>query len=43
MANNTALQVRQCTKEEYDYKKELDYGILFLREQKYVSKKFYQD
>lgn len=35
-------QIIQCTKEEYDYKKELDYGIMFLREQKYVSKKFYQ-
>lgn len=34
---------QQCTKEEYDYKKELEYGILFLRNQNYVSKKFYQN
>lgn len=36
-------QIVQCTKEEYDYEKELEYGILFLRNQNYVSKKFYQD
>lgn len=36
-------QIVQCTKEEYDYKKELEYGILFLRNQNYVSKKFYQN
>lgn len=36
-------QIMQCTKEEYDYKKELEYGILFLRNKNYVSKKFYQD
>ena len=36
-------QIVLSTKEEYDYKKELEYGISFLREQKYVSKKFYQD
>jgi len=35
-------KIIQCTKEEYDYKKELEYGILFLRNQNYVSKKFYQ-
>ena len=35
-------QIVQCTKEEYNYMKELEYGILFLREQKYASKKFYQ-
>lgn len=31
-----------CTKEEYNPEKELEYGILFLRNQNYVSKKFYQ-
>lgn len=36
-------QIIQCSKEEYDYEKELEYGIQFLREQNYVSKKFYQD
>lgn len=36
-------QIVQCTKEEYNYKKELDYGIIFLRNQNYVSKKFYQN
>lgn len=36
-------QIVQCTKEEYDYRKELEYGIIFLRNQNYVSKKFYQD
>lgn len=36
-------QIVQCTKEEYNYMKELEYGILFLRNQNYVSKKFYQD
>ena len=36
-------QIYRCSKEEYDYTKELEYAIMFLREQKYVSKKFYQD
>lgn len=36
-------QIIKCSKEEYNYEKELEYGILFLREQKYVSKKFYQE
>lgn len=36
-------QICRCSKEEYDYKKELEYGIMYLRKQKYVSKKFYQD
>lgn len=36
-------QIVLCTKEEYDYGKELEYGIMFLRDQKYISKKFYQD
>ena len=36
-------QIVQCTQEEYDYKKELEYGISFLRNQNYVSKKFYQE
>lgn len=36
-------QIYKCTKEEYDYEKELEYGIMFLREKNYVSKKFYQD
>lgn len=36
-------QIVQCTKEEYNYEKELEYGILFLRNQNYVSKKFYQN
>ena len=33
----------KCSSDEYDYQKELEYGIMFLREQKYYSKKFYQD
>ena len=36
-------KIIQCRKDEYDYEKELKYGIMFLREQNYVSKKFYQD
>lgn len=36
-------QIVQCTKEEYDYVKELEYGISFLRNQNYISKKFYQE
>lgn len=36
-------QITRCSNEEYDFEKELEYGISFLREQKYVSKKFYQD
>lgn len=36
-------QIYKCSKEEYDYEKELEYGIMYLREKKYVSKKFYQD
>ena len=36
-------QICKCSKEEYDYEDELEYGITYLREQKYVSKKFYQD
>ena len=35
--------VRICNKEEYDWHKELEYGIKYLRECKYSSKKFYQD
>lgn len=33
----------KCSKKEYDYEKELEYGIKYLREQKYISKKFYQE
>lgn len=29
--------------DQYDYKKELENGIVFLREQKYISRKFYQE
>lgn len=36
-------KIVRCTKDEYDYEKELEYGIMFLREQNYTSKKFYQD
>ena len=36
-------KIVKCTNEEYDYQKELENGIIFLREQKYSSKKFYQD
>lgn len=36
-------RIVQCSIEEYNYRKELEYGISFLREQKYVSKKFYQN
>lgn len=36
-------KIFKCAKEEYDYEKELEYGIMYLREQKYVSKKFYQE
>lgn len=32
-----------CSKDDYDYKKELQNGISYLREAKYTSKKFYQD
>lgn len=32
-----------CSGDEYDYTKELENGINFLRKAKYVSKKFYQD
>lgn len=34
---------RLCDEEEYSWKKEMEYGTLFLRQLKYVSKKFYQD
>ena len=30
-------------KEEYDPKKELENGIMYLRNMKHISKKFYQD
>lgn len=33
----------KCNKEEYNCENELKYGITFLREKKYISKKFYQD
>lgn len=36
-------QIYRCSKEEYNYVDELNYGIMYLREQKYISKKFYQD
>lgn len=36
-------KIVRCSKEEYNPKKELEYGILFLRNQNYASKKFYQD
>lgn len=36
-------KIYRCSKEEYDYTKELDYGISFLRERNYVSRKFYQE
>lgn len=32
-----------CSKEEYDPKKELENGIMYLRNMKHMSKKFYQD
>lgn len=32
-----------CSKEEYDPKKELENGIIYLRNMKHISKKFYQD
>ena len=32
-----------CSKEEYDPKKELENGIVYLRNMKHISKKFYQD
>ena len=32
-----------CFKEEYDPKKELENGIIYLRNMKHISKKFYQD
>lgn len=36
-------EILRCSKEVYNPEKELEYGIMYLREQKYVSKKFYQD
>ena len=36
-------KICKCTKEEYDYMKELEYGITFLKEKKYINKKFNQD
>jgi len=36
-------EILRCSNEIYDPDKELEYGIMFLRDQKYVSKKFYQD
>lgn len=36
-------KIVRCSKEEYNQKKELEYGISFLRNQNYVSKKFYQN
>lgn len=41
--NTKTKQYRICNKEEYDWHKELEYGINYLRECKYSSKKFYQD
>lgn len=32
-----------CSKDEYDPKKELENGIIYLRNMKHISKKFYQD
>lgn len=36
-------KICRCSKEEYDYEKELENGIMFLREKNYASKKFYQE
>lgn len=36
-------KIVQSSKEEYDYEKEIAYGIKFLQERKYSSKKFYQE
>lgn len=36
-------EILKCSNEAYNPEKELEYGIMYLREQKYVSKKFYQD
>lgn len=39
----TNKSIRVCDKSEYDWEKELEYGIEYLKECKYSSKKFYQD
>ena len=36
-------RIIRCNKEVYNPEKELEYGIMYLREKKYASKKFYQD
>lgn len=41
MVSNKALHI--CTKEEYDFEQELEYGISYLRNMNHVSKKFYQN
>lgn len=35
--------IRLCSKEEYNWEKELKYGIKYLKESNYSSKKFYQE
>lgn len=40
---STNKKMKICNKEEYDYEKEIHNGINYLREAKYISKKFYQD
>lgn len=36
-------QIIKCSDKEYNYEKELQNGIEFVKDQKYLSKKFYQD
>lgn len=41
IVSNNVLHI--CTKEEYDFEQELEYGINYLRNLNHVSKKFYQN
>lgn len=36
-------ELKICSKDEYNWEKELEYGIKYLRELKHFTKKFYQD
>lgn len=41
IASNKALHI--CSKDEYDFEQELEYGINCLRNMNHISKKFYQN
>lgn len=37
------IKIYICSKDEYNPQKELENGIIYLRNMKHISKKFYQE